>query len=418
MIHICFAIFDKSGRYSKFVGTTMCSIFENCALLPPSITIHILHDNTLSTENRNKFSYLAGRYNQLVEFYNVEELCADEIAEIKLLAPRVLESRYSIATFYRFLIPYVLPTNVDKIIYLDADIIVNLDINELWRINLNDKMLVAVPEVECKHIDHLNGRDYKFLIADGFVAFEDYFCAGVLMLNLNRLREEDNNIKAGMKFLNEHPKMTLFDQDILNYLYSKDYIKVDEKFDVFVTNERLVPERKNKTRSAIYHYVVNCLNLNMNDAFSRLWMKYFIKTPFFSEETIGHLYDEMRKLHDDLKGMAINISASVTGKNRAFFIEPQKFEWLKKIFSAHDDEIFLPAENKEESITKLLDEMKSRKGKTVFFIMTVKHMGRGFPFDRLTKEGFVEDVDFVRGWLMFSGKHGVPHDSRPLVKTM
>ena len=413
MIHICFALFDKSGRYSKFVGTTMCSIFENCALLPPSITIHILHDNTLSTENRDKFSYLAGRYNQLVEFYNVEELCADEIAEIKLLFPNANKTRYSIGMFYRFLIPNVLPNDISKALYLDADIIVNLDISELWRIDLGDKVLATVPDIECNHVTHAQDSKSKFLINNGFVSYEDYFCSGVLLLNLNRFREENNNIKAGMKFLNEHPEMQYPDQDILNYLYSKDYVKIHEKFDAFVTHERYL---KRPLRSAIYHYVVNCLNLNMNDAFSRLWMKYFIKTPFFSEETIGHLYDEIRKLHDDLKGMAINISASVTGKNRAFFIEPQKFEWLKKIFSAHDDEIFLPAENKEESITKLLDEMKSRKGKTVFFIMTVKHMGRGFPFDRLTKEGFVEDVDFVRGWLMFSGKHGVPHDSRPLVK--
>lgn len=415
MIHICFAIFDKTGRYSKFVGTTMCSIFENCALLPPSITIHILHDNTLSTENRDKFSYLAGRYNQLVEFYNVEELCADEIAEIKLLAPRVLESRYSIATFYRFFIPNVLPTNIDKVIYLDADIIVNLDINELWRIDLDGKMLATVPDIECNHVTHAQDSKNKFLITNSFVAYEDYFCAGILLLNLNRLRAEKDSLKSGMKFLNEHPQMTLFDQDVLNYLYSKDYVKIHEKFDAFVTHERYM---KRPLRSAIYHYVVSCLNLNMNDAFSRLWMKYFIKTPFFSEETIGHLYDEMKKLHDDLKDMAINISASVTGKNRAFFIEPQKFEWLKKIFSAHDDEIFLPAENKEESITKLLDEMKSHKGKTIFFIMTVKHMGRGFPFDRLTKAGFVEDVDFVRGWLLLSGRHGVPHNSRPILKTL
>ena len=61
MIHVCFAIYDKTGRYSKFTGTTMLSLFENTT---SSVTVHILHDNTLPAENRDKFSYIAGRYGQ------------------------------------------------------------------------------------------------------------------------------------------------------------------------------------------------------------------------------------------------------------------------------------------------------------------------------------------------------------------
>ncbi|MBQ4404635.1 MAG: hypothetical protein II857_09525 [Selenomonadaceae bacterium] len=34
MIHVCFGLYDKTGRYSKFTGTTICSIFEN-ANTPP-----------------------------------------------------------------------------------------------------------------------------------------------------------------------------------------------------------------------------------------------------------------------------------------------------------------------------------------------------------------------------------------------
>ena len=29
MIHVCFAQYDANGRYSKFTGTAMLSIFEN-----------------------------------------------------------------------------------------------------------------------------------------------------------------------------------------------------------------------------------------------------------------------------------------------------------------------------------------------------------------------------------------------------
>ena len=120
MIHVCFALYDKTGRYSKFTGTAMTSIFKNTA---SEVTVHILHDDTLPADNRDKFIYIAGRYGQRVKFYNVEVLCADRIAEIKRLFPAANQTRYSIAMFYRFLILKVFPPEVEKVIYLDSDII-------------------------------------------------------------------------------------------------------------------------------------------------------------------------------------------------------------------------------------------------------------------------------------------------------
>ena len=96
MIHVCFCMNDRTGHYSKFVGTAMLSIFENsnAPSFPPSITIHLLHDNTLTTDNRNKFSYIAERYGQIVKFYNMEELCAHKIKEIADILPKANKMRF------------------------------------------------------------------------------------------------------------------------------------------------------------------------------------------------------------------------------------------------------------------------------------------------------------------------------------
>ena len=68
MIHVCFCFRDKTGRYAKFAGTSMFSLFDNTK---SEVTVHLLHDDTLTQENRDKFSYIAGRYNQSVKFYNI-----------------------------------------------------------------------------------------------------------------------------------------------------------------------------------------------------------------------------------------------------------------------------------------------------------------------------------------------------------
>ena len=141
MIHICLTLRDETGRYSKFAGTTLLSIFENISKPVPAITVHLLHDSTLTPDNRNKFSYLSGRYGQIINFYNVEELCADKLAEIKNLFPKIDKAQFNSELFYKFLIPQLLPEDVSKAIYLDTNTVVNLDINELWRVELGEKIL-------------------------------------------------------------------------------------------------------------------------------------------------------------------------------------------------------------------------------------------------------------------------------------
>lgn len=96
----------------------MLSLFENTA---SEVTVHILHDNTLPAENREKFIYIAGRYGQHVKFYNVDALFANEIDRFVNLIPALKTAYSSIATMYRFFIPQLLSPDADKCIYLDSD---------------------------------------------------------------------------------------------------------------------------------------------------------------------------------------------------------------------------------------------------------------------------------------------------------
>ena len=407
MIHVCFALYDKTGRYSKFTGTAMTSIFKNTA---SEVTVHILHDDTLPADNRDKFIYIAGRYGQRVKFYNVEVLCADRIAEIKRLFPAANQTRYSIAMFYRFLILKVFPPEVEKVIYLDSDIIVNLDIRELWNIELGDKPLAAVPEVELDPSGHPVNSKQKYLIVQKLVAYEDYFNSGVLLMNLNFLRGDEASINRGLKFLSEHPQMAWPDQDVLNYLYSKDYVKLSEKFDVFINVERV--RHPNKTRAAIYHYVFFYLELNTGDIFNRLWMEYFMRTPFFDADTIGRLYAGFRQVQIGLKQLLLIMSTTLRDRRRSFFIAPANVDAFRKIFAVRNDEDIIAADS-QAALKKLLDAMKKARGKKIFFICVPN-----FPFGVRTQAGFVAGKDFVNGMDFMSEAHGVPLNSYPLIQAM
>lgn len=410
MIHICFCMQDKTEFYSKFVGTAMLSIFENISEPAPSITVHILHDNTLTDDNRDKFSYLAGRYNQSVKFYDAGELCAEEIQEIYKLFPKVDKTRFSIAMFYRFFIPLVLSENIEKAIYLDADIIVNSDITALWQNELGDKMLGVIPALAIGNDIHTQDA----IVADGFVKPEDYFNSGVLLMNLKLLRAENVNLKEGMQFVFEHNYIKILDQTILNYFFSTRTLKLPVQFNQFV---RWARRKKEPVTQKIYHYTRDSLGLDMKDPFNRLWLEYFAKTPWFNVETIGRLFESFKQIHINLRKAMINLSIITVGKTRCFFATPDTVDDLKNLFSIRSDEKIILAKN-EDSIQELIDAMKNYRDKSFFIIMTEKFLKKKFPFNRLKKEGFVEGKDYWKGWGFLSEEQGYPLKSHPLINAM
>ena len=404
MIHVCYGLYDQFGRYSKFTGTSILSLFDNtnCA-----VTIHILHDNTLSAENQNKFQALAENFHQQINFYNVEQLAPEKIAEIKSDMPIVSESVYSIATFYRFLIPNFVAE--EKIIYLDSDTIINFDINELWSVELGEKIFAVVPEKK----NGVPTEKFLPLCIDGLVRAEDYFNAGVLLINLNRFRQEAATIKSGMKFISANPRYNFFDQDILNYCFSTQTIQLPNKFNFHVAYARergeFSPEQK------LCHYVGNSANFNMRDNFSRLWMKYFLQTDWFNLEVIHRIYECIQELENQSQEKLLDLSAKISGKRRIFFAELNNFNSLKKIFKITDAEEIIDG-TKPDAEKILLQKMKEFHG-AGFFILLVRNFDAMKNF--LAAENFVEGKDFMDAMKFLSAKHGAaPLDTYFLIRAI
>lgn len=406
MIHVCFGFHDKTGRYSKFAGTTMFSVFENTSA---PVTVHIFHDYTLTQDNRDKFICLAGRFSQAVKFYNVEKLCADKFLKFVELAPEVKISRVSVGAFYRLLIPQILPQEIDKIIYLDSDIVVNLDIKELWQIEPGEKILAAVPEIlNYKSVDEMN-RCFK-LCANGLVKHEDYFNSGVLLMNLNLLRGEEKTILDGFRFrAQNHRYNDYFDQNVLNYCFASRTLKLPAKFNKPTQYVRVYKEPLAKK---IYHYSGGNfgvgLGLDMSDALNRLWMKYFIRTPWFDEETIGHLYESFLRTQTESKKATLNLSASISGKTRAFVAFDNELDNLIKNFSVRQGEEVLILKN-GMPLQKVIDWMNASRGEKIFFVLAPN-----FPFNLLEEAGFVRGEDFFDGFNFLKNES----DAYSFVKTM
>ena len=102
MIHVCYGLTDSDGRYSKFVATSIQSLLENTR---ENVKIHLLHDSTLTDLHREKFIELVKSFNQSIEFH---DLSGEILESLRQSVGKNILNRFSIGTFFRIFIPYVL----------------------------------------------------------------------------------------------------------------------------------------------------------------------------------------------------------------------------------------------------------------------------------------------------------------------
>ena len=134
----------------------------------------------------------------------------------------------TLATYYRLLIPRLLPTHIKKAIYLDADLIVRADLGGLWRLDPGDKHLLAVQDQGVRLISGPYGlSNYRTLgIPDG----AKYFNAGVLIMNLEQWRRDATDERI-LNYVREQAEFVRFhDQDGLNAILWNRWGEIDPRW--------------------------------------------------------------------------------------------------------------------------------------------------------------------------------------------
>ena len=286
MINVCYAISDERGVYSKFVGASICSIFENTS---KPVTVHLLHDGSLSEDNKRRFERLVLQYDQKILFYEVPKLIEDTIAQGKEIFPIGLSSqRYTQVNMYRLAIAEVLPDLVERVIFLDADTIVNVDIDNVWQEEAGPAGLAAVSDwAVLEHFGKAGEikENNSFLYRKGLATVKTVFNAGVLLLDLKILRQDENLLLRGLRFLAANDgQWDFYDNDILIAFFSKSFRHLPWNYNIRVIWARAFGE--NRLERGIYHYVGRSYGLNPSDSCYKLFISYLLKTPWIDESLL------------------------------------------------------------------------------------------------------------------------------------
>lgn len=220
-IHVALAVYDPKGTYSQHGGVTITSIFENTK---SKVIVYILHDETLTEDNRRKFIRTAEKYSQELELIDIREytkLLGDDFVRIS--------HRYTIGTLYRLFIPDVLP-QLEKVIYVDCDVLFDMDIKEFWEIDMENNIIVGALDMP-----ELGGcfsfRDEKMKLVLNGSRPEKYINAGVIMIDLKRMRERGNLFHIASEWILRRDRMAPSpDQDALNSIFCDDIKVISNRF--------------------------------------------------------------------------------------------------------------------------------------------------------------------------------------------
>ena len=346
MVHVSYAMTDKNGTYSKYIGASMCSLFERTNSW---VTVHLLHDDTLTEKNRNYFIELTRNYGQQIFFYNAAEKCKDLLAEAREIFKRAVDTDYyTPAALYRLLAPILLPKDVKRLIYLDADTIVNMDIRKFWELFLDGHPLGAVTERNLmahyqKQIDRsIDERLYLF--KNSWTDFDTCFNSGVLLMDLEKIRDMGEILLPGLRFIVQHEEeCRFFDQDILNYFFARDFLHLPWNYNILQHWDRqwAPPELV----EGIYHYMGRTLRFNYAEPRDRIFYDAFVKTPWCDADFIckSHAVTRDILVNEVNKKVELNRKAAAAwaGRSRVFVGLKADEEKLREMFFLSAEEPYI-----------------------------------------------------------------------------
>jgi len=286
IVPIFFAVDDG---YIPFLAVTIQSIIENSSE-ENRYEIKILYTSILK-ENIKRIKKLE-KNNLTIEFVDLNYYI-DSIKE-KLYT----RDYYSKATYFRLFLPNLYP-QYDKVLYLDADIVLNADVAELFHIDIKNNLVGAAPDEVVGFTPIF--REYVEKVV-GVSSYKHYFNAGVLIMNLKELRA----FNFQEKFLYLLEKVTFSvaqDQDYLNRI-CKGRVHL-----LNVTWDKMPVARKsiaNKDIKLVHYNFAHKPWHYESVLYEEFFWKYAEKTEFIDEIRKAQLeYSDEKREEDNKKGKSL-----------------------------------------------------------------------------------------------------------------
>lgn len=279
--------FAVDNGYIPFLSVALRSLIDNTSK-ENIYAIKILY-TSVTDENKEKIKKYE-KENISIEFVDLNK----QLEEIK--EKLYTRNYFSNTTYYRLFIPELYP-EYDKAVYIDSDTVCLSDIAELYNTDMGDNLIAGIPDGVIQAIDIF--KDYVERVV-GVADYNNYFNAGVIVMNLKELRE----YKFEEKFIYMLGKIRFEvaqDQDYLNRL-CKGRVKILD-----YSWNRMPVMGKTEEKINLIHYNLGAKPWYFdNVVYQEYFWEYAKKTEFYNEiKELGTKYTDEDKERDDSNSLKL-----------------------------------------------------------------------------------------------------------------
>lgn len=180
-----------------------------------------LFTDYIDDEYIQRFQKMITKYNSNIIIYLLD---AEELKQLST------SDFWSYATYFRLIAFEYLSTNINSILYLDADVICKGSLKELFQLNLANSFAAVVLDVD--NMQQSSATRLKLTDLNG-----KYFNAGVIYVNLKKWIENDLSQKSLelVRGKTNFGKLKYLDQDALNILFQTQNIYLSRDYNCIYT---------------------------------------------------------------------------------------------------------------------------------------------------------------------------------------
>ncbi len=270
-------LFSSDDNYARHLGVAIYSILLYNKDVE-EICFYVVN-NHIKTENLDKLETIVkGNKNANITFISFEDFEKD--------LHLILAWPISLSSYARLFVGEMLPKEIDKVLYLDCDIVVNGSLSDLWNTDLEDYCLGAIQDI-------IPSKTKK---AVGVLPHQRYFNAGVLLIDLKQWRMEAIGKKC-LDFIGSHQGCVAHhDQGVLNGVLNGQWKRLPLKYNVMTIHYMMSQSKIRKYYNDETSYYDN---LEVNEAIGNPSVVHF--TPSFTARPWE------KHCHHPLRNMYINL---------------------------------------------------------------------------------------------------------------
>jgi len=263
-INVAYTI-DKN--YSLFAMISIFSVLEN-NYLNNKYNFFIV-ENDIPQKRLDEMKNFVNKRGQNIYFIHInsDDICKGENIYLSL------HNRISKIGMARILLPDLLPKNIHRVIYIDADTLVSDDLSKLYNVDLKNNIFGMVKDI------------HPFL--EGKV--NQYYNSGLIVMDLDKSRKEKISDKLFNFYYKNHLKFSpdskgkikywLADQDLINLVLKNNIEKLPNKWNNQILADYIMMPQTN----GIYHYIGDIKPWHFpksNVQSYKLYYYYWNKSPF------------------------------------------------------------------------------------------------------------------------------------------